>query len=203
MSKRSASTLLTLPFFLMACVTINVYFPAAAAEKAADRIIEDVWGKEAPTSKELAPENSSQLELHSPSQGGVVIALLDFFIPAAEAAEADISIATPVINRLKSSMKQRHSQLKAHFESGAIGLTRDALISIRDQRTIPLRERNGVKRLVADENGDRNALYRAIAQANGHPEWEKQIRMTFAKRWVNKARKGWWYQDGGGDWRQK
>lgn len=26
-----------------ACVTINIYFPAAAAEKAADRIIEDVW----------------------------------------------------------------------------------------------------------------------------------------------------------------
>ncbi len=25
------------------CVTINIYFPAAAAEKAADRIIEEVW----------------------------------------------------------------------------------------------------------------------------------------------------------------
>lgn len=28
---------------LAACVTINVYFPAAAAEKAADKIIDDVW----------------------------------------------------------------------------------------------------------------------------------------------------------------
>lgn len=28
---------------LMACVTINIYFPAAAAEKAADKIIEEVW----------------------------------------------------------------------------------------------------------------------------------------------------------------
>ncbi|WP_334107455.1 hypothetical protein [Methylobacillus sp.] len=28
---------------LPACVTINIYFPAAAAEKAADRIIDDVW----------------------------------------------------------------------------------------------------------------------------------------------------------------
>jgi len=26
-----------------ACVTINIYFPAAAAEKAADRIIDEVW----------------------------------------------------------------------------------------------------------------------------------------------------------------
>ncbi len=37
-----------------ACVTINIYFPAAAAEKAADKIIDDVWqlkngtGKTAP-----------------------------------------------------------------------------------------------------------------------------------------------------------
>jgi len=28
---------------LSACVTINIYFPAAAAEKAADQIIDDVW----------------------------------------------------------------------------------------------------------------------------------------------------------------
>jgi hypothetical protein len=25
------------------CVTINIYFPAAAAEQAADRIIDEVW----------------------------------------------------------------------------------------------------------------------------------------------------------------
>jgi len=34
----SAATLL-----LSACVTINIYFPAAAAEKAADKIIDEVW----------------------------------------------------------------------------------------------------------------------------------------------------------------
>lgn len=28
---------------LCGCVTINIYFPAAAAEKAADRIIDEVW----------------------------------------------------------------------------------------------------------------------------------------------------------------
>ncbi len=39
-----------------ACVTINIYFPAAAAEKAADRIIDEVWQlrEGAPTP---APEN--------------------------------------------------------------------------------------------------------------------------------------------------
>lgn len=33
------SAILALP----ACVTINIYFPAAAAEKAADKIIDEVW----------------------------------------------------------------------------------------------------------------------------------------------------------------
>jgi hypothetical protein len=36
---------------LSACVTINIYFPAAAAEKAADKIIDEVW--------QLKPERSA------------------------------------------------------------------------------------------------------------------------------------------------
>jgi hypothetical protein len=36
-------SLLALIAGLSACVTINIYFPAAAAEKAADKIIDDVW----------------------------------------------------------------------------------------------------------------------------------------------------------------
>ncbi|MBQ7626804.1 MAG: hypothetical protein IJS87_07110 [Rhodocyclaceae bacterium] len=32
-----------LALLLAACVTINIYFPAAAAEKAADKIIDDIW----------------------------------------------------------------------------------------------------------------------------------------------------------------
>ncbi len=44
--------ILLLAAILPACVTINIYFPAAAAEKAADKIIDEVWqlkdGQEAP-----------------------------------------------------------------------------------------------------------------------------------------------------------
>ncbi len=40
---------------LSACVTINIYFPAAAAEKAADKIIDEVWqlkdGQKVPADK--------------------------------------------------------------------------------------------------------------------------------------------------------
>ena len=34
---------LAFAFLLQGCVTINIYFPAAAAEKAADKIIDEVW----------------------------------------------------------------------------------------------------------------------------------------------------------------
>lgn len=37
------------------CVTINIYFPAAAAEKAADKIIDEVWQLKSPDQKAPAP----------------------------------------------------------------------------------------------------------------------------------------------------
>ena len=68
---------------------------------------------------------------------------------------------------------------------------------------MPLKDRQGVNALVAAEQGDRNALYKEIAIANGHPEWESEVRSTFAQRWVQKAQGGWWYQDAGGGWAKK
>lgn len=43
MNKNIGLLSIILAFILSACVTINIYFPAAAAEKAADKIIEEVW----------------------------------------------------------------------------------------------------------------------------------------------------------------
>ncbi|MFM9836445.1 MAG: hypothetical protein ACKVOA_10130 [Methylophilaceae bacterium] len=40
---------------LAACVTINIYFPAAAADKAADKIIDDVWQLKNGQNKDAAP----------------------------------------------------------------------------------------------------------------------------------------------------
>jgi uncharacterized protein YdbL (DUF1318 family) len=77
------------------------------------------------------------------------------------------------------------------------------LVEVRDQNLIPLPERNAARKLVADENADRANLYREIASANGHPEWEADIRKTFAERWSSKAAAGWYYQDSSGTWKQK
>ena len=82
-------------------------------------------------------------------------------------------------------------------------MTNDGLIKVRDLNAVALRDRKTVKTLVADENRDRSALYREIASANGHPEWEADIRKTFAQRWIANAPAGWWYQDAGGNWKKK
>lgn len=183
---------------LAACVTINVYFPAAAAEKAADRIIDDVWGsagaQEAPPAApaEKAPDKGSSL----PGW------LLEVLIPSAEAAEPNIDISSPAIAKIQGSMKARHAQLAPFYDSGAVGLTGDGRVAVRDPGAVSLRDRNTLNRLVADENRDRDALYREIARVNGHPEWEAQIRETFARRWVSNARPGWWYQQAGA-WKQR
>ncbi len=128
--------------------------------------------------------------------------LLDWFISPAQ-AKADLSVNTPAIQQLQASMEQRHKQLAPYYKTGAIGMTGDGELDMRDQKLVPLQERNAVKGLVAKENADRGALYKEIAKANGHPEWEADIRSTFAKRWVSNAPAGWWYMDKQGAWKQK
>ena len=186
---------------LSACVTINVYFPAAAAEKAADKIIDDVWGSDA----SKAGNKRSQLRDGANADRVLLAAagaVLNFIVPTAN-AQADLNIATPVVKQLTASMEERHVQLKKYYESGAVGLTRDGLVEIRDQNLIALPERNTARKLVADENADRASLYREIASANGHPEWETDIRKTFAERWTDKASAGWYVQDEAGQWKKK
>lgn len=199
MKRSLALSALGMLLLAAACVTINVYFPAAAVEKAADRIIDEVMGQEANRENRPAPSPQSLLKL--PQR--MLLALLDAAIPAAQAQQADIDISSPEIQRLKSSMQGRSAGLRPYLDSGAVGFTADGLVAERDRNLVPLAERNTVRSLVAAENADRAALYRQIAVANGHPDWEAQIRQTFAARWIAKAQPGWWCEETGGTWKQK
>ncbi|MDN3519168.1 YdbL family protein [Aquisalimonas lutea] len=186
---------------LAACVTINVYFPAVAAERAADRIIDDVWRQQPPPEPEEEPDEPQSR--NSRADRPVLVAVLDRLITPAAAASPDLDISSPAIRRLTAAMEERHERLRPYYDSGAVGLTNDGRIAIRDQNAIPLQERNRVRQLVADENDDRLALYRQIAVANNHPEWEEDIRATFADRWIARAPSGWYYQDDAGNWKRK
>ncbi len=189
---------------IAACVTINVYFPAAAADRAADQVINDITG--AGKSNTTAPPQSFM----APAREHDVLLVafgnaLNALVPAAHAQGAEaLDVSSPAITRISASMKQRFEELRKFFASGAIGLTNNGDIAVRDINAVALPDRATVKRLVAEDNADRAQLYSEIAKANNKPEWEGDIRKSFARRWVETgAQPGWYFQDAGGAWKQK
>lgn len=193
---------------IAACVTINVYFPAAAAEKAADQIIDAVTGAAGNGAVRPAPVTPPTGQLQRAETNLLVVALgkvLYAVVPAAQAQEAaNLDISSPEIRAITASMTARFGQLQKFFDAGALGMTQTGLIELRDASTVSLPERALITRLVSEDNKDRETLYTEIAKANGHPEWAGDIRKIFARRWVERgARTGWYYQNAGGAWVQK
>lgn len=131
-----------------------------------------------------------------------LLALLSLLAALNVYGAADLEVNTPGVNAIKSSMQARHGQLAGYYASGAVGLSMDGTISLRDAGSVPLAARQTVNALIAAENQDRDALYAEIANANGHPEWKPEIRSTFAQRWIQRAQRGWWVQSNNG-WTQK
>ncbi len=127
-----------------------------------------------------------------------LLVVVTIFAANGAVAAADLEINTPAIAALKASMQTRHGQLSPFYSSGAVGLTKDGMIAIKDANAVPLKDRGALNGLVSAENADRANLYKEIATANGHPEWQGDIQNTFAGRWIDKAQGGWWYQGAGG-----
>ena len=187
---------------LSACVTINVYFPAAEAKEAAKDFVEKVIGDDA------IPADTTPAK----TPGGGMANLLRRIDPlslvgigTAQAQEQpDINMKTPAIQAIQSRMTARFdATLRKGFDAGALGFGKDGMIVLREPAKLELKDRAGMQAAVADDNRDRKALYHEIAVANGHPDWEPKIREVFAKQWVASARGGWWYQDVSGGWKQK
>ena len=202
---------------LAGCVTVNVYFPAAQAQQAADKIIDAVTGSTAGPAaqpRQVKPQSSTPgEEPPSAARGAAATArsvllaatgrVLQLLVPAASAQEqANLNISTPEIRAIIASMHQRFQQhLKPFFASGAIGLTADGTIAVRDASGVALAQRATLVRLVAQQNQDLSLLYGEVAKANGHPEWASDIRSVFAQRWIAHARQnGWYYRDSSGNW---
>ena len=187
---------------LSACVTINVYFPAAEAKEAAKEFVEKVIDE---------ADKVNVIEGDQGNDGGGMalrlpridpLALIGI-APAYAQGAPDITIKTPAIQAIQPRMESRfNGTLRRGFDAGALGFTSDGLVTVRDASKLELKDRVAMNAAVADDNRDRKAVYREVAVANGHPEWESQIRGVFARQWVESAKSGWWYQSGG-NWKQK
>jgi uncharacterized protein YdbL (DUF1318 family) len=191
---------------ISSCVTINIYFPAAAVEKAAEKIVKEVWGEEGARpeipKKEGEPNKNSGPESHIYQSIKYLLAAIG---PSeAYAQEPDINISTPPIRALKKSIKDRAASIKPYMDRGNVGISNEGLLVIRSLDGLNLKEKARLKRLINAENRDRNALYREIARANNFPpERVSDIKKIFAKSWISQAKKGWWVQFPDGKWSRK
>jgi len=188
--------LFVLSFLVSACVTVNIYFPAAAVERAADQIVKETWGGPG------QPANKEEPRSRSPQSGNPVA----FFslVSEAFAQEADINVSNPAIRALKDTIKKRSDSIKPFLDRGHVGIAQDGLLTVRTTEGLNLRERAEVQQLVDAENRDRESLYLEIAKANNIPrEAVPRIRRIFAGSWIEQAKAGWWIQDTQGNWKKK
>ena len=202
LNRATTAFLFSMLLTLTACVTINVYFPASQAEAAAERIVDEILGEpDANNNPDSQSNKDASINFYKADQ--LFAAIGSFFISNAQAAQPDFSVNTPEIRRLQSAMAARHKKLAGFYSKGAIGFSNNGQVAWRDKKAVSIKERGTLNSLLKAETKDRNNLYKAIAKANGHPEWEADVRAVFAKKWIQKARKGWWYQTSAGSWKQK
>lgn len=185
---------------LASCVTVNIYFPAAAIQKAADEIVDDI--RKLPEEKP-APAPAPRSDRNPDRSTFVSRRTLPLGVGAAQAA-VDLNVSTPAIRSLKASMAARFPQLQPLYAKGAVGEGNDGFVVVRDTAALSLRERAEVSRLVEQENADRRALYAEIIRANNLDAGTLgELQRLFANSWRDKSVAGWWIQRDDGQWGRK
>jgi len=182
--------------FLTACVTVNIYFPSSAVQKAADEIVDEIRIERG---KKQEPKDKIKQE-------GMLIkeSLLSLLTISEAYAQINIEVSTPAIRALKDTMRGRYSYLQPFYLRGAIGENKDGYVEIRDIAGLNLKEKSDLQNLVNQENRDRQSLYIEIIKANKFGnEVLPQVQKIFANSWRDKSMAGWWIQDDNGQWRKK
>ena len=179
--------------FILACITVNIYFPEATVKQAAEEIVDEIRKKDAEKSGQEVIKKLASLPKLAPFS----------FVPAAYAQEAT-SVSTPAIRALKESMKNRFPSLKPYFDAGNLGETNKGLVEVRGETGLNLQTKAALRNLAKDENGDRTKLYSEVAKAlNIEASQIEKIQKIFAAEWAKSAAAGWWIQQEDGAWVKK
>jgi uncharacterized protein len=181
--------------FVAACVTVNIYFPAAAIQKAADEIVDDVIGTKEQQKNNKKPDIRSRLleELEKLSLG-----------PNSAHAQIDVEVSTPAIRSIRETMKATFQQLKPFYDGGSVGENSSGLVEVRDTSGLGLKDKADVTRLVEQMNKTRLALYNEIVKANKLDAGAlPQVQKIFGTSWRTKSRTNWWIKNDQGTWEKK
>jgi uncharacterized protein YdbL (DUF1318 family) len=179
--------------FILACITVNIYFPEATVKQAAEQIVDEIRKKDAEKGGQEAVKKLASLSESGPFS----------FVPAAYAQEAT-NVSTPAIRAVKEAMKNRFPALKPYYDGGNIGETNKGMVEVRDEAGLNLQAKAALRNLAKDENGDRTKLYAEVAKALSIEASQiERIQKIFAEEWIKNAAIGWWIQQEDGAWVKK
>jgi uncharacterized protein len=177
----------------MACVTVNVYFPAKEVEKKAGDIVDDIRKTEPPLPAAPSGPQSSINHLYD----------LVFHNRLAYAQKTDEN-SHPGIQSIKQHIRDRFPRLVPFFQKGAIGEGRTGFIELLEAKGLTQTEKNDMKSLVDAENRDRRALYQEVAKSmNISSDQIGKVQRIFAQKWQHAAERGWWIQKDDQQWVQR
>lgn len=179
-------------FWLLSCVslTVNVYFPTAEIEEAAETIEERIRSGQGSDGIE-----TSALFPQTPRRYGIA---LRFDVPSASAQDVDLDINSPAIKQVIDSRTERYEKsLEARMDEGTFGEGVGGYLVLRTTTGFDLRTLTQLKKLVKEENDDRLKLYQEILKENDleiNKTNMERVGETFAKAIRKTMKVGHWYQ---------
>jgi uncharacterized protein YdbL (DUF1318 family) len=196
---------------VVACITVNVYFPEAAVKELSQQIEDEVRRGAAAEPSPVPTPEATPTPVAEPG-GSTTASLLSFVVSlgatTAYAAENEVAapeISNPAIRKIIDSRAARLDAVNAAKTKGVIGENNQALLEVRNLDAVQaLKERADLQKLVKAENADREQLFKEIAAAkNVDLAQLPQIRATYAETLRENARPGDWMQLPDGAWVQK
>lgn len=210
---------------LAACaiITVNVYFPEKAvkeAYKSLDDMLLKNSDKQPATDKQPALEKQPGAEpapVEAKPQSSLMNDLPSIsFSAVAHAAESgadELTVelaAMPEVVKAYDEMSKRLPRLSALFDNGAVGLTSQGLVAVRDKTKVTAQD----EALINLENQNRktvvSSMAKAILKINKVKESKAALDQvlgkaaaTYAETRRDAAKPGWWYQLPNGRWLQK
>jgi hypothetical protein len=190
MKYKKAKWLPATALFLLvaACVTVNIYFPAAKVERTADEIVTEVYGPDA----KKEPEKPQSKPDKKPDDTSALRTMLAWLAPGAAHAADATTVSNSSIRALKESIKSRHQQLVPFYKAGRVCIAGNGYLKLANTGGMPMAQLAGLKRLVAADNQDRKRLYQEVTKALKLPAGETgKVQQIFASYWRSKAPGAW------------
>lgn len=173
-----------------ACVTVNVHFPESAVQKETDSYVRDLY--------QIKPKTQ-------PSPAEKTTSYLDFLgISSALAADPIFHIDSPQAMAIKESMRSRVTEVLEQKRSGQLMEGTDGLLKLSPKASEKPLLRKKLESLVANENRDRESLYREVIGSNGLSEAQlPAVRRSFVRSFQSESPSGTYIQNESGSVSQK